>query len=145
MGGTVPWGDTEGFIKREAHKKGVLSQLTFRLNLNPDSFLEELHALHFISPLIKSEEYNSTILSDCVPLAISLGIPLILRRSLANAYSIHSQIIYNRHFSEVLPVLKNITPSNYYSFKGALKKDFDRFHHWNTKEFVKLIRNVSSS
>ena len=98
IGGTVPWGNTQDYLTDKARKAGVLNQLSFKLNLPTNDFLTEIQKLHFICPLIRAKDYLTKILSGCVPLALSLGIPLILRQSLAQAYQIPSQLQYYNHY-----------------------------------------------
>lgn len=147
VGGTVPFGNTEEFIQKEAERQGVAHLITYHFNLPSQEFLEVLQTLHFVCPLTKSNEYKSTILSGSIPLSLSLGIPLILEGSIAGAYGIFSQIKYQKHLSEVIPILRNIASNDvhYQTLKTHVRQSFQAFHQNNLQEFKYLFKSSVSA
>ena len=123
-------------IRAKAQHKRVLHLLHFYLNLPSDRFHTVVSSLHFIAPLTLMPLYESIILSGSVPLALSLGIPLLLKESFAANYQLTDQIIYTHHLQETLPVLARLT--SYWERVDSIYKNYETHHKRNIDSFRKL-------
>lgn len=125
-------------IRSKAQYKGVLHLLHFYLNLPSDRFHTVVSSLHFIAPLTFMPLYETIILSGSVPLALSLGIPLLLKKSFAKNYKLTGQLTYTNHLQETLPFLARLTPVSYWERVDSVYKNYETHHKGNIDSFRKL-------
>lgn len=113
-------------LKQQAIREGTIHRMHFYLNTGAKRFHRTLSNLHFIAPLTKAKEYGTYVLSGSIPLAISLGIPLILSSYIAQAYRISGQYTYTHHLVEIIHQIASLTPQQHNRLRGNIRMTYEK-------------------
>lgn len=130
-------------IRAKAQHRRVIHMLHFYLNMGSDRFHDVVSSLDFIAPLTFSPLYETIILNGSVPLALSLGKPLLLKTRFAHNYNLVGKHTYNGHLREVLPYLSQLTPNQYQDLEKEAQQNYTQHHSYNQGEFARIVERFT--
>lgn len=108
--------------------------------LNTQQMINKLKKVKFILTLAKMKGwFHTRRLTGAIPLAINLGIPLVVDEVLKDLYELEGFVSYNRNITEIFEDLLELSNDNYSKLKSNIDFFKEKICQTNRNRVIKLL------